>query len=795
MKKLLLFLILFLFVPSVYAYSYGIENFYINATLDEHGDLIVEEYFNLNGEFNGFERIIKYKNATAPTFYEKASSFGGSTIHNGSGLQILQVASVDIDDNYNFDNQFSKVFKLASSAKKGDYGVYTVNTLRDGKSLLIYLPSKKHKAFYIKYKIEDMGILHNDIGELGWNVFGQELNESVNHLKLNLTVKNNKDLIKVWGHGPLNGNVKITSSNSIMLTINDLSSYTAVDVRLAFDRDAISLSNKETNVDALDRIIIYENRLAEEANKERREHDAYMNRDINSMIKKLKANPSREYYNTVLQEIYSLYDENEISKQLLKLEELQPIIDQAEYNQFKEILNSKTSPKYQDYQKAMKFCNNVFDTELQKKMISDIKTIKRRVIVLELKNELTISEIILLMIMVSYGYKKLLKRLSLRKKYYNKINYIRELPSDLSPAAAGLLIDNRLSKDEIAATLLDLIRKKVIVFNKKDNGSYDLSYLSTYEVSQMGVKLSKIESSLIRFIFRKDKAINTKKMPKFDSDSYDEWKNEVLNELEDKSLIEKYRDVVEVNIIQILLGFLMILFGFIRFNNMFFSTFNIFFFVGILLVCNYLYKRYQERFIIWFNFPVLIYLIGYGLFKSHYIHFSIIFAVLGFIMARKILFMVPNKMKLKKTKLGKQEMVKWNAFKSFLLDFSKIDLREINEIVLWEDYLIYATALGISKNVIDKMKMKIEGLNIDSEMFTDYVIFSSMSDIDVISDFFNYYSSLLSRASIPVISIPESSGFSGSSDGWSSGSGGGGGFSGGSSGGGSFGGGGGGGRF
>ena len=54
MKKIIKSIIfsLLLFIPiTVYAEE-GIEKFYINATVEENGDLTVEEYFYLNGEFD-----------------------------------------------------------------------------------------------------------------------------------------------------------------------------------------------------------------------------------------------------------------------------------------------------------------------------------------------------------------------------------------------------------------------------------------------------------------------------------------------------------------------------------------------------------------------------------------------------------------------------------------------------------------------------------------------------------------------------------------------------------------------
>ena len=147
--KLLLLFLMILFPTCINAY--GIENYYIDATIESDGDILVEEYFNLTGQFNGMERIIKYANDDTYEFDSEMTSFGGSSIHNGSGLEIIEVKSVSINSKFSFDNVNGTLFNRVYSAEKGDYGVYEENLTNYGKSLLIYNPSSYNKAFYIKY--------------------------------------------------------------------------------------------------------------------------------------------------------------------------------------------------------------------------------------------------------------------------------------------------------------------------------------------------------------------------------------------------------------------------------------------------------------------------------------------------------------------------------------------------------------------------------------------------------------------------------------------------------------------
>ena len=58
-----------------------------------------------------------------------------------------------------------------------------------------------------------------------------------------------------------------------------------------------------------------------------------------------------------------------------------------------------------------------------------------------------------------------------------------------------------------------------------------------------------------------------------------------------------------------------------------------------------------------------------------------------------------------RTEKGVEHKAMWKAFKKFLQDFSKLDERDYKSIAIWEHYLVYATALGISKKVIKQLKI------------------------------------------------------------------------------------------
>ena len=51
----------------------------------------------------------------------------------------------------------------------------------------------------------------------------------------------------------------------------------------------------------------------------------------------------------------------------------------------------------------------------------------------------------------------------------------------------------------------------------------------------------------------------------------------------------------------------------------------------------------------------------------------------------------------KRTLRGAREVYQWEAFRNFLTDFSSLDRASEKMLPMWDKYLVYATALGVSK--------------------------------------------------------------------------------------------------
>lgn len=110
------------------------------------------------------------------------------------------------------------------------------------------------------------------------------------------------------------------------------------------------------------------------------------------------------------------------------------------------------------------------------------------------------------------------------------------------------------------------------------------------------------------------------------------------------------------------------------------------------------------------------------------------------------------------------EIEMWKGLKKFMEELSQIDKKEIPEIVLWEKYLVYATAFGIADKVIKQLRMIYPDFDSQLEMYSSTHLYLMLH-----SNIGNTISTSVSRSI---------------SSAYSSGSGGGGGFSGGGGGGG-----------
>lgn len=130
---------------------------------------------------------------------------------------------------------------------------------------------------------------------------------------------------------------------------------------------------------------------------------------------------------------------------------------------------------------------------------------------------------------------------------------------------------------------------------------------------------------------------------------------------------------------------------------------------------NYEYKR-DSKIIIIFALFIMTFFLGWYLFISTNTEslFIVGFEAIYFCLVILILLMsfgvLGNKKKLVKTKLGKEIFLKLCGLKNYLRDFNNFDEKNLKEIVLWEDYILYAIILKESKNLSNESKNELDKL-------------------------------------------------------------------------------------
>jgi len=313
-----------------------------------------------------------------------------------------------------------------------------------------------------------------------------------------------------------------------------------------------------------------------------------------------------------------------------------------------------------------------------------------------------------------------------RNRVKNSVGkYLRELPDDSSPALVGSFMTDSISGNEILATIVDLIRRKILRLETSEEKSI-ITLVGNTE------KLSAQERVIVDIYindFGDGKSLDLKsfgffqKVPMSVARKFEKWRAMVQSEMNRKNLT--YQGLGCLGVI-------------------FFAFFPmIFTFAGLVI----------------------------GMITGNKMFLLIV--VMGI-----ILFVSGAKARYPRKELAEAKD-KWQAFKNFLSDYSQLEEAKITSVHLWEQYFVYAVALGVSEKVVKAYKKALDMGVIDQGVnkFRTSLIFNTMFNSSF-SNLNGIVSRTNSRASFTIASSRRSSSFGGGG-GFSSGSSGGGGSRGG----------------
>ncbi len=250
MKKVWILLIIFL-CPLVIK-AENITNYYINATLNSNGDLLVEEYIELKENTNYFERNIYYKDNTLKVpAYDNFIEY--NKLNNGSSIQFLTIGSIPKVKNNTEEITGVKEFSKTNVAHTGDTSIYILRNDEDKDYLRIY--KDDNNAYYLKYVIKDLAVKYNDIGEIYFNILKNNP-DRIKNLKITINLPNNN---KAYSFTKGKNVKKVINNNfKISYQYKDIKEQEDIKLRILFNKDIVNNSLKENNTQTLGEILSFE---------------------------------------------------------------------------------------------------------------------------------------------------------------------------------------------------------------------------------------------------------------------------------------------------------------------------------------------------------------------------------------------------------------------------------------------------------------------------------------------------------------------------------------------------------
>ena len=243
-----------------------------------------------------------------------------------------------------------------------------------------------------------------------------------------------------------------------------------------------------------------------------------------------------------------------------------------------------------------------------------------------------------------------------KNKVKNSVGkYLRELPDNSSPALVGGFMTNSINDNEILATIVDLVRRKVLTLENSDKNSIIMLTGSTENLSAQ-------EKAIVDIYindFGDGKSLDLKsfgffqKVPMSVARKFEKWRAMVQSEMNRKNLT--YQGLGCLGVI-------------------FFAFFPmIFTFAGLVI----------------------------GMITGNKMFLLIV------VMGGIILFVSGAKARYPRKELAEAKD-KWQAFKNFLSDYSQLEEAKITSVHLWEQYFVYAVALGVSEKVVKAYKKALD---------------------------------------------------------------------------------------
>lgn len=233
--------------PSInaiaYDRSYAINNYRVTIYIQPNGDAHVKEEitYDFSGDFNGVLRDID--------------------MDRTDGIEGLRVLV----------EQDQELREFQQSQGQGE-NVYELDQEDNIVKLKVYEPSSdEEKTFVYEYTLINVAERYNDIGVFNRKVIDSNWDVPIGNIHITIIIPEgaNKEDLKVFAHGPLTGVSTIVDEKTFAFEVPEITPGTFVETLVIFPPQLIPDSNRVYDETKLPSILENEQKLAEEANRER----------------------------------------------------------------------------------------------------------------------------------------------------------------------------------------------------------------------------------------------------------------------------------------------------------------------------------------------------------------------------------------------------------------------------------------------------------------------------------------------------------------------------------------------
>ena len=241
---------LILFNTNVYAGDLNLKNLNYDVTLNSDGTADITETWRI---------YIEDTNTLFKTFEIDSSKYSGIT--NVSVCQVLNNTQTDFsriyEEKYHVDKNCFYALKNSKGKFEIAWGAHAEDVTR---------------TYKISYTVTDAVKNYSDCSEFYWQFISTESEIPASKVTGTITlpnIVNDIEDLKVWAHGPLNGNIERTSSDKITFEVQNLRANTMLETRIVTPTYVFDENLNTSSQSKLDNILAEEQKWADEANAQR----------------------------------------------------------------------------------------------------------------------------------------------------------------------------------------------------------------------------------------------------------------------------------------------------------------------------------------------------------------------------------------------------------------------------------------------------------------------------------------------------------------------------------------------